>query len=381
MPITPPRPPHATISSAQSVGYGALTVQDPYTLPPSDQARYEQLFTEYARDDGYCYGKEAVDLFGKSGLPPAQLGAIWSMVDNPVDNRLDKLEFALAMHLIVCVSKKNLPLPPALPFALKQLKSQVPPPQAGGMSSYSQISEQNQGPGDAAGMNVAMSSMGGGDFNSGSIVGGPNSSGMPSPRGMVEGGGASSISGGMGMSGLPGPPPLQPAPSSGLSISDAFEGLVGGGDTETVSTYRASTPPVQISNSFDTNNSGYHAPKPSIHRVPSPVPEPIAVSNASASLPSPTRQRNNHRAGDSFDGNEELRAALQKLQAENISLKARLGTMNGEEDDVRKELVKTVTEITRLSTELTTLRAQVLSAKSRLLEVTGELTAAKERKR
>ena len=148
---TPPRPPNASSSSmggsvaSASVGgppppqqqphmpmqqqqQQQLAVQDPYTLTPQEQARYEQIFPEYCKQDpNFMYGAEAVALFGKSGLDQAKLAQIWNMVDHPVDNRLDKLEFAMAMHLIVCVSKKNLPLPPALPLSLKQLKSQKPP--------------------------------------------------------------------------------------------------------------------------------------------------------------------------------------------------------------------------------------------------------------
>ena len=93
----------------------ALAVQDPYMLTPTDRARFEEMFPNFAKEDGYVHGGEAVALFSKSGMPAPQLAAIWNMVDSPVDNRLDKLEFAMAMHLIVCVSKRNLPLPPSLP--------------------------------------------------------------------------------------------------------------------------------------------------------------------------------------------------------------------------------------------------------------------------
>ena len=41
-------------------------------------------------------------------MPNEQLKAIWSMSDSPIDNKLDSIEFAIAMHLIVCVTKKGL---------------------------------------------------------------------------------------------------------------------------------------------------------------------------------------------------------------------------------------------------------------------------------
>ena len=49
------------------------------------------------------------------------LKTIWAMVDDPVDNKLDSIEFSVAMHLIVCVTKKGLPTPPTLPESLKNM--------------------------------------------------------------------------------------------------------------------------------------------------------------------------------------------------------------------------------------------------------------------
>lgn len=110
------------VSNASSTQL-TLHNSDPYTMTPQDKARFDTIFPDYASADGYLYGREAVALFSKSGLDPSQLRQIWAMVDTqPVDNRLDALEFALAMHLIVCVSKKFLPLPETLPPNLLQWK-------------------------------------------------------------------------------------------------------------------------------------------------------------------------------------------------------------------------------------------------------------------
>ena len=92
----------------------ALAAQDPYVAYPQELSRYDVLFPQYAKDDPsgaqYVHGPEAVALFSKSGADKGALRSIWTMVDtDPVDNRLDQLEFALAMHLIVCVTKKGLP--------------------------------------------------------------------------------------------------------------------------------------------------------------------------------------------------------------------------------------------------------------------------------
>jgi Cytoskeletal-regulatory complex EF hand len=407
-PPTPPRPPHPhSHPVGPTVGYGALTVQDPFTLTPNDQARYEALFAEQCKEDGYVYGSEAVAFFGKSGLPPTVLGTIWNMSDYPVDNRLDKIEFCIAMHLIVCVSKKNLPLPSTLPLALKQLKSQrqlqpqpmsLPPQQQQPQNTGYQPPQQGHNI-PAPPLVTTQQNM----VNQSPMITPPpqtTSMGQPSMATSVNdngqqygsswsvphanGGAVDNGPSGVGnLSGLPGPPPLQ-SQSASFSISDAFEGLVaGGGDAETVSTYRANTPPVPVTASFDTNTSGFHAPQPTVnHMPPSLSPELAPIATPSVVQSSPMRVRgNSHRDAEPHRDTEELRLALQKLQAENISLKARLATINGEEEDVRSELVETVSQITKLSGELTTLRAQLLAAKSRLLEVTGELTAAKEKKK
>ena len=94
----PQQPPQST----------ALTTQDLYVMFPHERSRYEAIFPQYeVKKDGFVYGGEAVALFSKSGLEKDQLRDVWNVVDEPVDNRLDRLEFAIAMHLIVCISKKS----------------------------------------------------------------------------------------------------------------------------------------------------------------------------------------------------------------------------------------------------------------------------------
>eukprot|EP00541_Cyclophora_tenuis_P006082 CAMPEP_0116565754 /NCGR_PEP_ID=MMETSP0397-20121206/14068_1 /TAXON_ID=216820 /ORGANISM="Cyclophora tenuis, Strain ECT3854" /LENGTH=475 /DNA_ID=CAMNT_0004092551 /DNA_START=35 /DNA_END=1462 /DNA_ORIENTATION=- len=84
--------------------------------------------------------------------------------------------------------------------------------------------------------------------------------------------------------------------------------------------------------------------------------------------------------GDDLSELSKLKETLQKLQAENISLKAQLGSMSQEERDVARETAATVEEISKLSNALISVRAEVLAAKTKLLESTAELTAAKEKK-
>lgn len=439
-----------------------LIVQDPYAMSPAEQSRYEQIFPEYCskQDPYYVYGAEAVALFSKSGLEQAQLALIWSMVDTPTDNRLDKIEFAIAMHLIVCVSKKNLPVPPALPMSLVQLKAQ---PQTAAMSTNAapimngsgnpasppRIIQQQQPavnnpppPPIQAHMNIGggpMAASGGGgvpwsttssaaprDMQFQMAQGG----GMPSPsmaaanprdmqHQMAQGGGVSNFPSAAGnprdmqfqmaqrggmqssprataahasvvppplpISGVQGPPPLSQQGLGGVSISDAFEGLIGGGDTGSISSYRASTP-VPAASSFQMaatasyNHSAYESippqdqSPPHVSTIYQPAPEAMRSAATSTQLAS------SYDMGEANEELEKLRGALQKLQAENISLKAKMGTMTDEEHDVQKELNATVAEVTKLATNLTNVRAQVLASKSRLLEASAELKATKERK-
>ena len=72
---------------------------------------------------GFAHGTEAASLFSRSGLSNEQSRDVWNTSDDPVDNRLSKLEFCIAMHVIDCVSRKNLPLPDRLPLSLASLKN------------------------------------------------------------------------------------------------------------------------------------------------------------------------------------------------------------------------------------------------------------------
>mmetsp|Transcript_13876 Transcript_13876/g.26131 ORF Transcript_13876/g.26131 Transcript_13876/m.26131 type:complete len:506 (+) Transcript_13876:125-1642(+) len=132
-----------TATSPTSGEANTALTHDPYLMLPGEKIRYESLFPQYAQEDEFVYGSQAVELFTKSGLSKDALRDIWNLVDNPVDNRLDILEFAIAMHLIVCVSKKNLPLPKTLPFSLKALKNREA---ASVQQKHQQQQQQQQSP-------------------------------------------------------------------------------------------------------------------------------------------------------------------------------------------------------------------------------------------
>jgi hypothetical protein len=343
-----PQPPNTPGGSIR-----AMVAQDPYTMTPQERSSYEQLFPQYAKPDGFIYGKEAVELFTKSGVGPLVLRDIWNMVDRPVDNRLDKLEFAMAMHLIVCFSKKNLPVPNgALPNSLKALKAASTTPASAQPPAPTQT--QPRPPAE--------------------IPSPPGPRGMPPPSG-----------GGMGppppaaTSFDRGPPPI--VSTGGMSISDAFDGLSMTSEPQPSPKQASSSLPSYVpDHGFGRlGNQPAAVPEEPASMSPSP-PAPAPMPEPSGPPPSSRALADNYEMGDSHQELDKIKSVLQKLQAENISLKAQLGGMSGEEKDVQKELSAAVKEIGNLSNELHTNRSQVLQAKTRLLEASSELKAAHGRK-
>lgn len=171
----------------------------------------------------------------------------------------------------------------------------------------------------------------------------------------------------------PGLPSVVPA--SGLSISDAFEGL-STTSAQDDTPVPSNIPGPSAAPQMPPLTEEYPVQAPTRH-LPPPVPQeyvPHAEARSTSELTA------NYDMGDTNMELGKLKGVLQKLQAENISLKAQLGSMTEEEKDVMKEVGATVSEIGKLSNELTTLRAQVLAAKSKLLEASAELKAANEKK-
>jgi hypothetical protein len=74
---------------------------------------------------GFLDGPTAKEFMMKSQLPHAILGNIWNMADVDKDGKLDLDEFCIAFHLIVQVSRKGRPLPPALPKELLEMKTKI----------------------------------------------------------------------------------------------------------------------------------------------------------------------------------------------------------------------------------------------------------------
>ncbi len=333
-------------------------------MTPQEQARYEGIFPNYTGPDGFVHGKEAVDLFSKSNIPKDQLGAIWNLVDSPVDNKLDKLEFAMAMHLIVCVSKKNLPLPSSLPISLKILKSQQPaPPMQNAPPAMGQEPPPITAPSQEMPPQLqsfappppAQPQM---QYQANVPAVQQQYSAPPSPQ----------------QQRYSTPPPLLPPGGGAMAISDAFEGLnpatAARGFDEPVSFDAPPPMPTMGFNTLAPSSIPEPDPQPSYTPAPAPIPPPKSTEQLASS----------YRMGDDSEELKKLKMTLQRLQAENVALRAQMGSMTEDEREVQKEAMATIAEISRLSSELNEVRAQVLSTKTRLLESSAELAAAKERK-
>lgn len=74
----------------------------------------------------FVVGAEAVELFRKSGLDIDALKQIWLLADKDADGKLTPKEFCVAWHLIICVTKKGLPLPRTLPLSLVNFMANAP---------------------------------------------------------------------------------------------------------------------------------------------------------------------------------------------------------------------------------------------------------------
>lgn len=87
----------------------------PWAVTKDEKTRYDSLFKAWdGLNKGFIGGDVAIEVFGQSGLPKADLERVWTLADNGNKGRLNMDEFAVAMHLIY--RKLNgYPLPAQLP--------------------------------------------------------------------------------------------------------------------------------------------------------------------------------------------------------------------------------------------------------------------------
>ena len=99
-----------------------------YAITAIDHGKYHDLFVSYDGDrDGYLTAEESLVVFRKSGLQADLLLQIFHLADCDKDSRLTSKEFAVAFHLILCNTKKGLPVPTnGLPPMLKGFMAKAP---------------------------------------------------------------------------------------------------------------------------------------------------------------------------------------------------------------------------------------------------------------
>ncbi|KAF9205502.1 actin organization and endocytosis protein [Haplosporangium sp. Z 27] len=72
-----------------------------WAVSREEKARYDHIFSEWDPDhSGFLSGERALQIFGSSGLHQNDLSHIWALADPHNQGKLNKDEFAVAMHLV-----------------------------------------------------------------------------------------------------------------------------------------------------------------------------------------------------------------------------------------------------------------------------------------
>ncbi|KAK3825082.1 MAG: hypothetical protein J3Q66DRAFT_278833, partial [Benniella sp.] len=72
-----------------------------WAVSREEKAQYDRIFSAWDPDrSGFISGDRAREIFGSSGLPSTDLGHIWALADPDNRGKLNKDEFAVAMHLV-----------------------------------------------------------------------------------------------------------------------------------------------------------------------------------------------------------------------------------------------------------------------------------------
>lgn len=73
----------------------------PWSITKVEKEKYDIVFEGWdGFHRGFITGDTAIEVFGQSGLPKDDLMAIWTLSDTGNKGKLNKDEFAVAMHLV-----------------------------------------------------------------------------------------------------------------------------------------------------------------------------------------------------------------------------------------------------------------------------------------
>lgn len=76
----------------------------PWSITKVEKEKYDIVFEGWdGFHRGFITGDTAIEVFGQSGLPKDDLMAIWTLSDTGNKGKLNKDEFAVAMHLVPAV--------------------------------------------------------------------------------------------------------------------------------------------------------------------------------------------------------------------------------------------------------------------------------------
>ncbi|KAK6058359.1 EF hand, partial [Cooperia oncophora] len=88
-----------------------------WCISAADQVKYDSIFDSLCPIDGKLPGAKVRPVLLNSGLNPAILAKIWELADQDKDGQLDRIEMAVAMHLVYR-ALQNEPVPAVLPKSL-----------------------------------------------------------------------------------------------------------------------------------------------------------------------------------------------------------------------------------------------------------------------
>lgn len=117
-------------NNLQNAMGGSLSTNVGWAITKQEKSIYDGIFNAWdSSRKGYMDGEVAIDIFGKSGLARPDLESIWTLSDGSNRGKLNKDEFAVAMHLVYRrLNGFDLPLrlPPELvPPSTKYLQDSV----------------------------------------------------------------------------------------------------------------------------------------------------------------------------------------------------------------------------------------------------------------
>ena len=131
------RPPYGTPAASALSTAVVPSITGDWAITPQEKAQFDAIYAKVDTENlGYITGEQAVGFFSNSRLPEDDLAQIWDLADVNSEGRLNRDEFAVAMHLIRQeLNRKGGPstLPQTLPANLippSMRRQPIAPPQS-----------------------------------------------------------------------------------------------------------------------------------------------------------------------------------------------------------------------------------------------------------